>query len=290
MSAFRQFLLGVLAGAIVIALIVGSVLLSAGDLSIAFRPSPTAPEATEPNPTPATPLDTLTPTVTPTLVPAGACPRPAGWIDHVVSAGEDLAAIAAQYQIDAALLQAYNCLIEPVIEPGQVIFVPPPPTATPTIQPVFTPIPTVCGPRLGWTIYIVQRGDTLASIARATGATVFELMLANCLDTDRIYAGQRLFVPRLPFPTPTRTPFPSPTPLPSLTPSPTDTAIAPTPTPTPSLPPPLPTDTPTVTPTGTPTDTPTPIVIASPTPTPTVDQPPTATDTLPPTDTLVPTP
>jgi LysM repeat protein len=296
MSGARQLLAGVLGGAILIGLLAGGLLLSAGDARIAFQPSPTAPPATPSAPTPpfdtpvvaATPTDSLAATSTPTLAPAGACPRPAGWLDYVVGPADNLAGIAAQLGVDPILLQVYNCLIDPIVAPGQIIFVPAPATATATL-PGVTPIPTVCGPPLGWRIYIVQRGDTLSSIARATGTTPEQLMLANCLDTSRIYPGQRLFVPRLPFATPTRfapptwtsTPTPSPTPIDTFTPSPTATFGFPTDTPTWTPTPFPPTDTPT------PSESPTPI--ASPTFTPTVDVPP-PTSTPMPTDTPSATP
>jgi len=280
-NTFRQFLSGVLVGAIAIALVAGSVLLSAGDLRIAARPSPALPtESTQPSPTltprPETPTPVATPTNTPTLVPTGICPRPIGWIDHVVVAGEDLASIAAQFNTDSVRLQVNNCLIDPAVTPGQIIFVPALPTATAILT--STPVPTVCGPPLGWQLYTVRPGDTLSSLARATGTTVQHLMLANCLDTDRIKIGQRLFVPRLPIPTPTRIPLPTFTPTPS--PTATDTP-SPSATPTPTIQPPS--ETPTETLTDTPTDTPTPITIESPTPTPTVEQTPTATDPYAPT-------
>jgi LysM repeat protein len=278
-TPFRQFLGGLLGGAIVIALIAGSVLLSAGDAGVAFQPPATPsttstvePTRTRPAASPVAP--SLTPTDTPTLVPTGACPRPAGWIDHVVVAGEDLASIAAQFNIDAVLLQVNNCLIDPALTPGQVIFVP----ALPTATVLATPIPTLCGPPFGWTIYIVRPGDTLASIARATGTTVAQLMLANCLVSDRIYAGQRLYVPRLPIPPtlpPTFTPTPTPTDTetPTATPTPTSPVVPTTETPTASA-------TPSLTPTATPTDTAT----STPTDTPTA----TASPTTPPTDTPTP--
>ena len=90
-------------------------------------------------------------------------------------------------------------------------------TATPTSTPTWTPSPVPCIPRYGWPIYIVQFGDALTSIAFRTGATVYELMRANCLTSGTIYAGQALFVPRLPVVPPTIT-F---TPTPTFTPSPT---------------------------------------------------------------------
>ncbi len=126
----------------------------------------------------------------------------------------------------------------------------PAPTDTPTLTPTFTPTPTPCRPRFDWPVYIAQAGDTLSSIARATGTSVEQLILANCLVSDRIYVGQLLYVPRLP-PTPTFTPTATHTPTytPTATPTFTPTSTAtPTPTPTPTN-----TSTHTPTPTWTPT-------------------------------------
>ncbi len=136
-------------------------------------------------------------------------------------------------------------------------------TATPTVTTTPTPTPTPCVPRLDWPIYIVRPGDTLFSLARVTGSTVDELMRANCLFDERIYAGQALRVPRLP-PTPTHTPTPTPTATTSATPTSTSTH---TPTHTP-------------TPTSTSTNTPTPTHTSSPTPTRTPSPTPTHTPTF----------
>lgn len=45
------------------------------------------------------------------------------------------------------------------------------------------------------TVYVVQRGDTLSSIARRFGTTVGAIMRANGLTSTRIYAGQWLAIP-----------------------------------------------------------------------------------------------
>ena len=78
----------------------------------------------------------------------------------------------------------------------------PTPTETPTSTqpPTNTDLPTVtsCVMRFDWLTYRVKRGDTLFSIALATGSTVRELKEANCLVSDVIIAGQSLHVPRLP--------------------------------------------------------------------------------------------
>lgn len=286
MRTLRQLLGALLGGAIVVGLVAGSVLLSAGDQRVAFVPSSTTATEDRSSPTSIPPPDTptlpATATDTPTLVPTGVCPRPAGWVDHVVAPGEDLASIAAQYGLEAFQLQVFNCLVEPVVTAGQVLFVPPLPTPTPTLTVTLaagvTPIATLCGPPPRWVIYVVRPGDTLSSLARATGTTVQAIMLANCLDTTTIRVGQRLYLPRQPFPTATRTPLPTFT----FTPTGTSTAtVTPSATPSPTLPtiePPSATPTPSPSPSSTPTGTPT-AEIATPTPSPTIDQPPTETDT-----------
>jgi len=282
-KSLRQFLGGVAGGVIVIALIAGGVLLSAGDLRIASHQTPTPLEGTT-EPTASRPPDTPTlapvATQTPTLIPVGTCPRPPGWIDHIVAEGEDLSTLAALYNIEPILLQVNNCLNDAAIVPGQNLFVPAPATATATRTLGFTPTPTVCGPPPNWIIYRVKPGDTLFSLARATGTTVEMLMLANCLDNTNIRVGQALYVPRLPVPVATSTPTPTRTP----TASQTETATA---TPTPSLTPSvtLPSQTATASFTYTPTltETATTIPIISPTPSPTTDVSSTPTDTPTPT-------
>jgi LysM repeat protein len=44
--------------------------------------------------------------------------------------------------------------------------------------------------------YIVQKGDTLTSIAKANGVTVAQLKKANNLTTDTLQVGQKLVVPK----------------------------------------------------------------------------------------------
>jgi len=107
-------------------------------------------------------------------------------------------------------------------------------TTTPIDTAMTVPATRTCIKRSYWSIYQVQAGDILIAISQATGTTVPELMLANCLPDTRIYAGQLLYVPRLPTYTLTLTS--------SATPSVTQTATS-THTPTATV-----TDTPTATP------------------------------------------
>jgi len=116
-------------------------------------------------------------------------------------------------------------------------------TASPTLISTFTPtdtstaVPaaTTCARRSYWPVYRVQRGDILIAIAQATGSTVRELMEANCLPDTRIYAGQLLYVPRLPIYTFTLTPSVTPSITPTATLTNTQTAaVTDTPSATPT--------------------------------------------------------
>lgn len=68
-------------------------------------------------------------------------------------------------------------------------------TITPTLQNTSTP-PLFCQPPSGWLIQIeAQAGDTLDSIASRYGIRKEELRQANCLASDTIVAGMKLYVP-----------------------------------------------------------------------------------------------
>jgi LysM repeat protein len=90
------------------------------------------------------------------------------------------------------------------------LLIQPVPSSTPTLEPALitsaTPIfplataqPTPCRPPADWVDYTVKPGDTLFGIAYNTGISVDQLKLANCLVGDTIYAGQKLFVPFIPY-------------------------------------------------------------------------------------------
>jgi LysM repeat protein len=101
------------------------------------------------------------------------------------------------------------------------------------------------------TLYVVQSGDTLISIAGRFDVSLDDLMRANDLtDPDYVQVGQQLVIPigglppvtptftLVPTPTDTPLPFNPPTPLPSDTAPPAEPAatVGPTPTPVPTLP------------------------------------------------------
>jgi LysM repeat protein len=251
--------------------------------------TPTFPPSLTPTSSPVveTPTATWTPQATPiptwppTFTPTPPCLPPASWRPYVVQPGDTLLILATRYGTSTGAIMQANCLSSPTLYPGQHLYLPPvymtptptpvhmTPTPTPTyITPTPTLSPTPCEPPADWQIYVVQRGDTLYSLAQRYNTTVYAIVQANCLTSQAIYVGQNLYLPPLPAtPTPTVTHIPTSTPTatwtPTFTATPTDTAtptITPTYTATPTAP-----ATPTITPTA--TETPTTV-------------PPTATATL----------
>ncbi len=73
------------------------------------------------------------------------------------------------------------------------------PTAVPIMEFVPTRTPAVCGRPENWRAYVVQKGNTLYSIARSVGSTIAELRDVNCLtNASFLSIGQVLYVPQLP--------------------------------------------------------------------------------------------
>lgn len=155
--------------------------------------SPTSPPPTRtPLPT-ATGLPTKAASITPTPAPA-TCRPPSDWGIMVVPNGESIESIAAISGIAPEELQHANCLAEPALRPGMVLYVPPPLTATP--EPTVTHIPKVCEPPWGWVSYLVQEGDTLESLADYYNLGASKIQQANCMgDRSDIWPGQVIYVP-----------------------------------------------------------------------------------------------
>ncbi len=263
MRVAREALGAVLLGVLSFIIVIGGMALTVAEANLI----PAAPVVTQPPQDTAVPAPTLdltpvppggvtvTPTAplplpSPTFAPTTTiCPPPPGWQPLFVQSGDTVDSLARSYGISADLLAQQNCLIRTaILPPGAVVYVPP---VANTARP--SAVPTRCGPPATWIIYIVRPGDTLYRIGLAYGVTVTQLKLANCLTSDNIVSGQRLYVPNVP----TRTPSPTPSLLPSLTPTATvvldtptpsgDTPIPPTATDASASPtnPPAPTETPT---------------------------------------------
>jgi LysM repeat protein len=274
MSDLRQALFGILAALFCTFLVLGSLALALAENRQPIAQAPTSTQTSAPinTPLPGQPTFTPSPTSMPALTPApiitSTCAQPPGWQRYDILPGDTLASLAQAFNTTVEELQRNNCDVNnAMLNPGLFIFVPlPQPSETPTLTATIIPteaskprkpnptknVVACSGHPSGWVIYIIRTGDTLYSIGRATGATVAQLMAANCMTSDHIHTGDLLYVPHLP---PIKTPVPTRTPVRTATPT---------------------TRPPTATPTRQPSNTPAPTPTATPLP------------TLPPTDTRVP--
>jgi LysM repeat protein len=139
------------------------------------------------------------------------CVPPDGWVPYTVRRGDTLFSLSLGHGAGVEAIKIANCLSSEVIIPGDVIYLP--------TAPLPTPPPSHCsGPPLDWVLYIVQPGDTMFSLARSRGVTVYDVLLANCLESVYLYAGAPLYLP------------PSgPSPAPGVSPVPGTTPVAPSP-------------------------------------------------------------
>jgi LysM repeat protein len=97
---------------------------------------------------------------------------------HVVEEGENLYSIAARYGVTVGdIVETNNLSNINLIGVGTSLTIPVPPGEE-------------------GTIHTVQRGENLAGIAAEYGVTADDIVLANNLnDPNRVYVGQRLFIP-----------------------------------------------------------------------------------------------
>jgi LysM repeat protein len=131
------------------------------------------------------PTVTVTPPPTATPVPCIIRP-PANWQQYSVSPGETLYSLSRRHGTSVQMIKQVNCLVGDAIGAGQRLWLPYRPP---------TPVPCVPRPPSGWVQYVVQRGDTLYSLARLRQTTVSQIVLVNCLASDGLYVGQVLWLP-----------------------------------------------------------------------------------------------
>jgi len=160
---------------------VGATVISVEETPSGPEPAPTSPPEASPTPLPSTPS---APVVLPT--PAPSTPVPAEpTFTYVVGPGNTLFSIARRYDTTVEVLVDLNSLASADdIQVGQELRIPgTAPTPIPTEPPVTT-------------VHVVQRGETLHTIALRYGVTVADIMAANGItNPDRIYIGQRLTIP-----------------------------------------------------------------------------------------------
>jgi len=139
--------------------------------------------STTPTPTSTYAPPTATPTVTPTASPTST-PAPGQTVIYVVRSGDTLYSLSRRFGVSVQVLMQVNGISNPnYIQVGQKLTIPGSGYVTPTPS----PSPAT---------YVVQRGDTLYSIARRYGTTVGAIALANRIaNPSLIFAGQKLVIP-----------------------------------------------------------------------------------------------
>ncbi|MDP2330254.1 MAG: peptidoglycan DD-metalloendopeptidase family protein [Reyranella sp.] len=142
------------------------------------------------------PLET-TATVAPRSVAAVRAPARAGTTTIIVGTSDTLETLSRRYNVSsAAILQANGYKGPRALSPGQQLIIPRQ-TAT-----VAAPAPAVAAPAskpvaaAASTVHVVNRGDTLLSIARRNKVSAADLSRANGLDSSsKLKLGQKLTVP-----------------------------------------------------------------------------------------------
>ncbi len=143
--------------------------------TVSAEPEPTTPSEGSSTTAPTAPVMEAEPATAPAREPFA----------HTIELGDSLWAIAVEYECSVAEIQSANGLEGPDIFAGQTLIIPPcdgrerPDSTTATAGDSYT----------------IQPGDFLELIAANVGCTVPELMTANDLDSDAIYAGDSLRIP-----------------------------------------------------------------------------------------------
>ena len=114
-------------------------------------------------------------------------------LTHVVRHGESLGLIARRYHTTVKAIMRLNGLRKSLIIPGQVLLVKGSRARTRLVYAKRSPR-AAHGAGSHGKVHIVQRGETLTSIARAFDTTVKALMRLNGLADDHLMAGQKLVV------------------------------------------------------------------------------------------------
>lgn len=131
----------------------------------------------------------------------------------IILAAASLALVEGGAVITATAIPSPT-MVEPSPAPGETLL----PTATRVVKLVSatptTQMPSACPAPEGWTLYVIQAGDTIESLAVQAKMPVEEFRKANCLSIISLIPNSVLFMPPAGV-TQTAT-APLPTPLPTL--------------------------------------------------------------------------
>lgn len=161
------------------------------------KPSATTTPTATPRPSPP-PSSTIKPTVQPSASPTQPAPTQEP-VYYVVEAGDYAETIAKMFGITVdELLTANGLTVDDVLSVGKKLLIPiqPEPTAAPDNTPQVDP-PTAT-PELVFVtiIHVVQKGETIDTIAAQYGITWKEIAEANGIGKDSILSiGQELTIP-----------------------------------------------------------------------------------------------
>lgn len=118
---------------------------------------------------------------------------------YVVQRGDTLDTIAQEYNVSLEALRIANDLVDSsVIFPGDSLVIPadaPPYGTVPALDTPDLAAGGGAGGGLAGEVYVVQRGDTLDTIAQEYDVAVESLYSANDLENSVIFPGQSLLIP-----------------------------------------------------------------------------------------------
>ncbi len=173
-----------------------------GSVGLFSSPTPTVTNTI--TPTPVTPTATATVTITITITPTiTETATPSGPFEYKVQDGDTCWDIAVKHKVGLDVLLVLNNFGTTCpIKPGDTILIPQPGAELPTQTPISSGA-------VGKIDYVVQLGDTLATIAARHNSTVDAIMKENKLqDANKINVGDKLKIP-VNIITPTRTSAPT---------------------------------------------------------------------------------
>lgn len=125
-------------------------------------------------------------------------------LTHTVQKGETLYGIARRYDVAVEALMKANAIADPsrlavgmaLTIPGQAATTATPATTAAPASPPATAAPATTAAANPVTIeYVVRKGDTLYSIAKAHGVSVDAILKASAITSTTIRLGQRLRIP-----------------------------------------------------------------------------------------------